>query len=308
MSDPRVYIIIVNYKNWQDSRDCLESLLRSTYTKYSVFIIDNDSRNNSLEHLREWLQNSYRYIKSSLLKRPETDQLETVSGLPEVVFFQNDKNEGFAAGNNLVLRFLQHEDAYIWLLNPDMLVRANTLAELTSFALQQPAECIIGAEVRYHAGNQGLFFYGGGKVNFASATIQLVRTKEGESALDYISGGCLFTHAGNIRRLGLLPGEYFLYWEETDWCFRAQQQGYRLLVCPSGICYDKVSTVIGKGFMSDYYYARNGLLFISKYRKKNIPVVLMFMAMRFLKRVVTGQWERARGVYKGAKDFLKKQY
>jgi GT2 family glycosyltransferase len=305
MNRPKVYIVILNYKQWQDTRDCLDSVLASSYTEFSVLVVDNNSENNSLGHLGEWLKNKYGSVSQALLfKQGINDQL-IPSGLPKVTFLQNDHNEGFAAGNNLALRFLQDENAYILLLNPDMIVKDNTLEELVRFAEQQARNSIIGAEVHFSAGNPGLFFYGGGMINFTSATVKLAKGPADVSRLDYISGGCLFTHAVNFKKLGLLPEQYFLYWEETDWCYRAKQLNYQLMVCPKAICYDKISTVIGKGFVSDYYYARNGLMFTRLYREKNIPVVLALMVVRFLKRVITGQWARARGVYKGTLDFFK---
>jgi GT2 family glycosyltransferase len=150
-----------------------------------------------------------------------------------------------------------------------------------------------------------VLFYGGFKVNFLSATVSLIKDTASSHRLDYISGGCLFTHTSNWKKIGLLPEEYFLYWEETDWCYRAKQSGCCLRVCTTAICYDKISTVIGKNFVANYYYSRNGLLFISKFRRKNIPVVLFFLGIRFLKRIVTGRWARARGIYSGTKDFFK---
>ncbi len=125
------------------------------------------------------------------------------------------------------------------------------------------------------------------------------------SKLDYICGGALFTHAVNFRQLGGLPEKYFLYWEETDWCYNAKQNGFGLLVCESAVCYDKISSTIGKGFVADYYYSRNGLFFIKKYREKNIPLVLFCAGLRFFKRLIKGEWKRARGVLKGTMDYLK---
>lgn len=310
---PPIYIIILNYKKWQDSRDCLESVLRSTYTNFSVFVIDNNSGNNSLEHLAVWLENKIagetplqdeptRYV---LLERRELNGSTDFSKLPKVTFIQNDENAGFAAGNNVVLKFLRDQDAYFWLLNPDMVIKEDTLAELIQFTIRLSSQSIVGAVVRSYSGNRELLIYGGDKVNFLSATVSMIKKPGSVHRLDYISGGCLFTHASNLKQLGLLPEEYFLYWEETDWCYRAKQSGYGLYVCTTATCYNKISTVIGKSFMSDYYYARNGLLFISKFRKKNIPFVLFFLAIRFLKRVVTGRWARARGIFKGTMDFLK---
>lgn len=307
MNAPKVYIIVLNYKQWQDTWACIESVLRSSFRNYSLIIVDNDSKNNSLENIIDQAENAS--IAATDYKLYSRDMLNgkiDLHKLPRLTFIQNNSNAGFAGGNNIVLRLLAPLDAYIWLLNPDMIIREDTLAELVSFADKQTADCIIGAEVRTHAGNQELFFYGGGKVNFLAGTIQLIKSPG--SALDYISGGCLFTHAANFKKYGVLPEDYFLYWEETDWCFRAKQQGVALLVCPSAVCYDKVSTVIGKGFLSDYYYCRNGLLFLSKFSKGNLPIALLAMKIRWFKRIVMGQWGRARGVWWGTIDFLKRKF
>ena len=68
--------------------------------------------------------------------------------------------------------------------------------------------------------------YGGGKINFNSGTITMLKTKDQVAEMDFVSGGSLFTHAANYKTLGLLPEDYFLYWEETDWCYRAKTNGY----------------------------------------------------------------------------------
>lgn len=310
MTDPKVYIVILNYRQWEDTRDCLASVLDSGYEQYKVLVVDNHSQNHSLENLVQWLDNrDSRNISARVsyvvLQKTAVNDLLSPAQLPEITFIRNDSNEGFAAGNNLALRILQQEEAYIWLLNPDMVVEKNTLAELVRHSLQQTCSCIVGATVKSYQGNRELLFYGGGRVNFLSATVSPVTKAAAIPGLDYISGACLFTPASTFKKTGLLPEDYFLYWEETDWCYRAKLAGFRLSVCTTAICYDKISTVIGKSFAAHYYYARNGLLFISKFRKQNIPAVLLFMIMRFLKRAVTGQWSRARGIYKGTRDFLK---
>ncbi len=309
---PPVYIIIVNYKNWQDTRECLESVFHSSYTKFSVIVIDNDSRNNSLEHLMEWATNkgsvalasSQSFHFTFFEKKDLNDLIDPVT-LPRLTFIQNDTNSGFAAGNNLALSFLKDQDAYFLLINPDTVVKEDTIEELVKFAAQYSPNAIIGARILSFSGNHELLFYGGATINFMTSTITPVRKGSISPQLDYIHGACFFTHTSNLKRVGLLPERYFLYWEESDWCYRARQLGCRCYVCPTAICYDKISTVIGRGFMADYYYVRNGLLFISKYRKKNLPFVLFFNVTRFFKRVFTGKWKKAGGVFKGTVDFFK---
>jgi GT2 family glycosyltransferase len=315
----RVYVIILNYKKWEDVAECLETLFRSLYDNFTVIIIDNDSQNNSLEYLVHWAENNTNF--SNRLSHFSIDKLlkpvvykyfnidaftdEIIpADLPQLVFIQNKANNGFAGGINPVLKCLLKEDAFIWLLNPDMVVEETTLHSLAAFATNNPPESIIGSVIKYYSNPGKIHLYGGGKINFNSGTIEMIKRKSELFKMDYVSGGSLFTHARNFYNLGLLPEDYFLYWEETEWCYCAKMKGYKLCLCETAVCYDKVSTSIGKSFLADYYYTRNGLLFLSKYKKKKVPVALFFTLLRFLKKIATGQRARAKGVYKGMLSFL----
>jgi GT2 family glycosyltransferase len=304
-----VYVIVVNYKRWQDAMECLESLFRSSYQNFSVIVIDNDSQNNSIACLNEWVDKnneaSTRPIDYALYDVADIASLNNPSSFPRLAFIQSDRNAGFAAGNNIALRLLQNENAYFWLVNPDITVQADTLEELSRYAAQRSTSAIIGGVIKSLSGNHQLLFYGGATINFMTSTITIEKRISPSPRLDYIHGACFFAHTSNLKSVGLLPEKYFLYWEESDWCYRAKRTGCDFYVCATAICYDKISTVIGRGFMADYYYVRNGLLFISKYRKQNLPFVLFFNVLRFFKRIFTGQWERARGVLRGTIDFFK---
>ena len=310
---PLVYVLILNYKKWKDVAECLEALFRSHYDNFIAVVIDNYSKNNSIEELMRWADSktmflnrksiftkdldkpvTYKYYKSQALKT-ELD----LKILPRLVFVQNESNKGFAGGINSFLRHIVHENAYTWLLNPDMVVEEDTLGKLSRFASMQPVKSIIGSVIKNYYDTDTVHFYGGGKINFYSATIGLIKKKKDVHTIDYISGRSLFTHAGSFNDLGLLPEDYFLYWEETDWCYTAKNRGYQLRVCDSAVCYDKISTSIGKGFLSDFYYTRNGLIFLSKFRKSNLPVAMVLTIVRFFKRVINGSVGRAAGVMKG---------
>jgi GT2 family glycosyltransferase len=299
----KVYIIIVNYKKWQDTRDCLESLLRSTHRQFTVIVTDNDSGNDSLENLAAWAEGKTEY---RLFRRNDWEDGRLVpSMLPRLVLLQNDRNKGFAEGNNVAIRPLLTDNAYVWLLNPDMTVQENTLAELVQFSAGRPFKTITGAVIKYFDPPHAIHLYGGGSINWRSGTVALLKEEADLDRLDYISGGALFTHTAHFNDIGLLPEEYFLYWEETDWCSRAKGIGYALQVCSGAICFDKISTTIGRGFLADYFYTRNGLLFLSKFKKDPSGVAMSLTLLRFLKRVSTGKWKRAWGVYKGYRAFLK---
>lgn len=317
----RVYIIILNYKKWEDAKECVESVFRSLHTGYSVIVIDNYSQNGSLEHLMDWAERetlfkdglapfpkeninnrvTYQYFQANELNA----NIDTV--LSRLVFIQNDTNKGFAGGINVILEKLLNEDGYIWLLNPDMVVEETTLSELIQFAEKNHSRSIIGSVIKYYDAPEKVHLYAGGRINFNSATVQLMDSKTDIDKLDYVSGGSLFTSINNFKDIGLLPENYFLYWEETDWCYRAKKSGYELCLCETAICYDKVSATIGKSFLADYYYTRNGLLFLSTYKKGKVPVALFFVILRFIKRLLTGRFKRAWGVYRGMVSFLKRE-
>ena len=204
-----------------------------------------------------------------------------------------------------MLEKLLEEKGYVWLLNPDMTVDKDTMTALVDFAEKHDERSIIGSVIKFHETPGKIYSYGGAKINFNTATVDFITSADEDQSIDFISGGSLFTHASCFKELGLLPENYFLYWEETDWCYNAKGKGFRLLVCPGAICYDKLSTTIGKSFMADYYYTRNGLLFTSKYKKGKVPVAVFMTMFRMLKRRLGGQWKRSYGVYKGMLAFLK---
>ncbi len=162
--------------------------------------------------------------------------------------------------------------------------------------------------IRYHEQPDKIHFYGGCQIRFHSATVTPVTDPDRISRLDYISGGSLFTGAASFREIGLLPEEYFLYWEETDWCFRATQAGYQLAVCLKAICYDKIGTSIGRGFTAEYYlYYAIDYFFVSRYNSRKLPFVFFFSFFRLLKRGLTGRWDRAKGIREGIKAYLKRE-
>jgi GT2 family glycosyltransferase len=316
-----VYVIILNYKKWMEVEECLETLLRSQYDNFTVVVIDNDSQNNSLEELIAWTKYSTNFSKrvspfqKDLLVKPvrynyyrsnKLNEEIQLSEFSRLVFIQNEKNKGFAGGINTILKYLLNEDAYVWLLNPDMIVEEATLKELVSCAINSEPRSIIGSVIKHYDNPGKVHFFGGGRINFNSATVELAKRERDIPKLDYISGGSFFTHARHFKEIGLLPEDYFLYWEETDFCYHAKKQDYKLVVCESAVCYDKVSTSIGKSFLSDYYYTRNGLLFLSKYKKGKVAVAVFFTIFRLLKRILSGKFDRAKGMYKGMVSFLKR--
>ena len=64
----KAYIIILNYNNWQDTIECLESVLRNDYPNYQVIVIDNGSPNNSIKYIKAWAEERQSQTGSFTLK------------------------------------------------------------------------------------------------------------------------------------------------------------------------------------------------------------------------------------------------
>lgn len=317
-----VYIVIVNYNGWNDTIECIESLLRSSYNNFKIFVIDNKSPNDSLAKIKQWAGGDlpYYYQKHNALHHvfnkqrshtlsyksyKETEFLATdLQDVAEkLTIIEAEENNGFAAGNNIVLRKLLHQDACVWLLNPDMVAENDTLEKLLNCHAQNP-KAIHGTPVKSYYNPEEFLNFGCGRVNSLTGTISFISQENQIPELEYISGGSLFTHASSFRDIGLLEEGYFLYWEETDWCFKARNAGYSLLLCKDVFVYDKISTSIGKGYLAEYYYTLNSLKFFKKYKGAYIPLVLSSNLLRLAKRVFSKEMTRAKAIVVATKDYL----
>lgn len=179
--------MILNYNNWPDTIECLESVLRNDYPNYQVIIIDNNSSDNSLEYLKAWAEgkidicvnpkNPLRnfsfppvpkpipyvcYIRDEaekggnpdLEKRLENKVIQGKTIRYPIVFIQNGDNLGFAGGNNVGIRYalMKGDFRYIWILNNDTVIDRNALSEMVkTFETNSIKIGIVGSKLlRYY--------------------------------------------------------------------------------------------------------------------------------------------------------------
>ena len=301
MQTPKVYILILNYNSWEDSIECLENILQQDYQNYQIVLIDNASPDGSMQHIQSWADKTINYFYTQ-----DTDLQDIeIKDIPDkLILIQSQKNDGFAAGNNIFLQKARSEDAYVWLLNPDMSLNEDTLTQLIRFAQNNSTQSIIGCTLKKYNSPEETFLVGGAKINTRWGTVSFIQKPNEIDQLDYIHGGALCTHLSNFELLGVLPEDYFLYWEEADWCYQAKLRGFQLLVCIEAVAFDKIGGSVGRGYLAEYYYTRNALIFAKKYFKSNIPFILFFNTLRFAKRILQGNWQRAKAIFKGSLNFM----
>jgi N-acetylglucosaminyl-diphospho-decaprenol L-rhamnosyltransferase len=158
------------------------------------------------------------------------------------------KNGGFAYGNNLGIEhaYLEREPAYVYLLNPDAQVRPGAIAELVHFLEPRPDVGIAGSSFEHPDGSDWpIAFRFPTLLSEVDAGLQwgLVtrllrrwvvarRMTNSPQQVDWISGASMLIRRAVLELIGGLDENYFLYFEETDFCYRASRAGFSTWYVP----------------------------------------------------------------------------
>lgn len=291
---PKVSIIILNWNGWKDTIECLESLYQIDYPDYDTILVDNGSRDRSVEKIREYAEGKNgvesRFFKYSPENKPikiieyTREEAESgggkeskIEGLPSnkrLILIRNEKNYGFAEGNNIGIRYALKalEPDYILLLNNDTVVDSRFLSELIKVGESEEKIGILGPKI-YHYDRRDIIASAGAKIDLwsghasqrGSGTPENGSYKEVEY-VDYVTGCALFIKTELIENVGMLDDSFFAYWEETDLCMRSRKAGYRVAFVPESKIWHKISATTNKiSGLQLYYMTRNKLLFMKKH-------------------------------------------
>ena len=245
---PRVLIIVLCYNGVELTLDCLESLRRLEYESVDILIVDNASRDDTPAVVR--------------------------AHFPEVRVIETRANLGFAAGNNVGLRYaLEQGYDYALLLNNDTEVAPDFLDQLVQVAEADPAIGAIGPTIYYHA-CPDMIWSAGGVIDWRhgnSAMRGIGQRDRGQYRtavdVDFVSGCALLCKRAALERAGLLDERFFMYYEETEWCVRAARLGFRIVHLPTAQIWHKIplDARADQPYVA-YYMTRNRLLFLQATR------------------------------------------
>lgn len=282
----KVAIIIPNWNGLDVLPDCLESVKSIEGVGIRAIMVDNGSKDGSVN-----------YVKQNF-------------GNTQVI--ENRKNLGFAAACNIGIRAAAEQGFGLYLLlNNDTVVTKDFLLKMIKAAESEGAG-IVGCRINY---------FNSDKVWFAGADFIKWRVSgkhrgqgrrengfKGIEDSDYITGCCMLIKRKVVEKIGYFYEPYFLLIEDLDFCRRARQAGFKVMVNLEAVIYHKVShSRQGEHSFSDGYYgARNRLIFAFK-RSKNFLggfiFLLMVFPLRFLKAILSGKKDFALGLTTGVKDF-----
>jgi hypothetical protein len=267
-----IAIILLNWNGKKDTLECLSSLQKVDYPHFQTLIVDNGSTDDSVAAIQE--------------------------AYPNIPLLKTKANLGFAGGNNKGIEWALKENAeWILLLNNDTVVAPDLLKAFLSESAKQPKAKILGAKIlRYQQRN--VIDHLGGFWNSDKAEFDSPDSGKKDHPhfnmipVDYVCGAALFMHRSVPETIGLLEAKFFLFWEETDFCYRARRAGFEVWTAPAAKILHKVSSSFTGGKPhTQYFYWRSRLLWLERnctpkekkriYRRIIIPEVWK-MARHFL--------------------------
>ncbi|MBN1618185.1 glycosyltransferase family 2 protein [Candidatus Dojkabacteria bacterium] len=261
-----IAIIIVNYNSFSEIKELSESLNQYSLDIFDVFIVDNNSlKDNELEMNKFCQKNKYFFIKSK-------------------------ENHGFASGVNIGIKKAMTDEKYKYfmLLNPDTILEDPKFFDQLTKDMEETKAAIIGPLVRYYP-EKDTIYCAGGSISKISALNNLVGKGSKDfkkfstiRECDFISGGSMLISRELLDKIPSFPEEYFLFFEEADFCMNAKKLGYKVIFTPNTYLYHKHSQSIS--YMSDlylYYSIRNYRIFAFKYLQWYFLPVFMLVYLTY---------------------------
>jgi GT2 family glycosyltransferase len=283
---PKVSIIILNWNGYDDTKECLGSVGQIDYPDYDVIVVDNGSKDGSVEKLEK--------------------------GFPSVFFIKNPVNLGFTGGNNVGMReALKADPDYILLLNNDTTVDRSMLSELVKAAESDENIGIAGPKIYFYSDPQVIWSAGTRRDIFMrSKHIGYGEKDAGQYSevkdVAEVTGCAMLIRRRVIEKIGMLNEDYFRTGEDTEFCLRARRAGFRIVFAPGSRMWHKVSmSTGGENSPSNVYYSRRNALYLAQ---KYFPSLLFFVIAKFIVRyfayAVRSDRKRARAVRSALLDFF----
>lgn len=286
----KVGIILVNYNGAKYNKECIDSIKNSTYKNYEIIVVDNASKDNSVE----------------LLKRDFND----------LTIIESKENLGFSGGNNLGIAYaLKNNCEFILLLNNDTKIENNMLENMINVSIKNN-KAVISPKIYYYD-NKDIIWSAGARMFWKRGIPAQNGINEIDSGkynmldeVDIATGCCLLIHKDIVNKVGLLSLDYFLYYEDTDYIMRVREKGFKVLYDPTSVMYHKVSASTGGEESENYIYynTRNRLIFNNKFNKKNKVYYLSYFVLtrivKMFKWLIKGKFNLINATICGIKDYI----
>ena len=231
-------IITVNYNGVDDTCELIDSIPFND--KMEVIVVDNASTID----------------EASIIQQR----------FPHIIVIRSDNNLGFAGGNNLGIKAAKGK--YLFFVNNDTIFKDFRVNALIARLESSPHIAMVCPKIRFAWGNHPIQYAGYTPLSPVTIRNQSIgfgeednRQYETPHQTPYAHGAAMMVKREIIEKVGLMPEDYFLYYEEIDWSMMFTRAGYEIWYDPACTIYHKESQSTGQESpLRTYYITRNRLL------------------------------------------------
>lgn len=292
---PRVAVLVVNYNGLAITRDAVASLRRMIYPAFDLFVVDNGSTDGSMRGLAESF--------------PDLRQLAVA------------ENRGSASGYHAALRWAMEAGyPYALLLNNDIEVEPEMLAELVALAERRPELGVVGPKCTFHDERDRLWSTGG-RLRFRES----ITTERGwgerdrgqyeeDAEVDYVNGCAILVRRAAVERVGLWDPVFFICVDDADFCTRLRRAGLRCGYAHRAVLHHRVAYSTGGytprrnveiGRSSAIYVRRYaGLLGWAKFLLASLAAVPVATLRELRRGNAAAPAAKLRGIWRGLREPL----
>ncbi|MGY3052002.1 GT2 family glycosyltransferase [Pedobacter sp. UYEF25] len=251
-----VSIITVNFNQFQVNIDFLNSIKNYPYTgKLEIIFVDNGSLE---EH-----EGLYKEI------------------FPDLIYIRSEANLGFAGGNNLGVAVAKSK--YLLFLNNDVEISEHFIDKMVETMEKKPDIGILSPLILFYDDPNIIQYAGFTEMNYITCRNKAIGFRESNNQqytdtsreTGYCHGAAMMCRNADVVEVGTMAENYFLYYEELDWCERFKKAGKKIWFIGNTHIFHKESISVGKeSALKTYFMTRNRMLFIRK--NTSLPNTFLF--------------------------------
>lgn len=246
----KVAVIVVGFNSRQFFEDCFSSLAKSLGQNGRIFLIDNNSTDDSVA----WVKREF----------------------PNIEVIASKSNLGFARANNVAVgKAMKLGFRYIFLLNPDTIIDSNAIDRLLASAddqtVQQPLILLHQKKPTNLINTSGNILHYLG-MSYVGGYRQDYRRTAFQTDLALASGAAMWIPAAIIKKIGLFDDDFFMYHEDVDFSWRVRMAGFSIKLVSNALVWHKYE--FSRNMKKMYFIERNRWLFVLKNYQTRTLLVL----------------------------------
>jgi GT2 family glycosyltransferase len=246
-SEEKLWVVIPTYNRIADLMDCLDSLLCTDINKEQIIVVDNNSQDTTLEKIQGYY--------------------------PEVVLIALKDNLGATGASNVGFKHaIKMGASYVLRLDSDTVVAPNFIRPLLEMISKDRQIGVVAPKIYYSVPSDEIWYAGADTHPWHFGTKNGHRHEKDNPEnsrvrdVDYVWGAAMLIRADILRKTNGFDTDFFVYYEEVDFCQRVQKLGFRLVFVPNSHVWHKVGSMANNAWTA-YQWNRSKMLLYRKHAK-----------------------------------------